>query len=90
MKHQTAEDHEALCREHGQFTDRVGDEVIALQDKAFELGRQRGLAEGKAIRDELLGTLRHIEGAAMDLSCARRAISACARAAIAKATGGQA
>lgn len=35
-------------------------------------------------RDELLEALRHIKGAAMDISCHRRAISDCASAAIAK------
>ena len=42
-----------------------------------------------AQRDELLKTLRHIELAAMDISCERAAIRDAARAAIAKAEGMQ-
>ena len=38
-------------------------------------------------REELLEALRHIEGAAMDITCERRTIRDAARAAIAKATG---
>lgn len=40
----------------------------------------------KSQSDELLAALRHIEGAAMDISCERAAIRDAARAAIAKAT----
>lgn len=42
------------------------------------------VAKLAAERDELLEALRHIKGAAMDISCHRRAISDCASAAIAK------
>jgi hypothetical protein len=48
------------------------------------------VAQIVAQRDELLAALRHIEGAAMDITCDRRAIREAARAAIKKATGGAA
>lgn len=42
-----------------------------------------------AAAPDLLDTLQHIESAAMDLTCERRTIRDAARAAIAKATGGE-
>lgn len=47
------------------------------------------LYDVKRQRKELLKTLRHIEWAAMDISCERAAIRDAARAAIAKAEGMQ-
>lgn len=39
-----------LTEVHGQFTDRVNDMAITLQDKSYAIGRARGLAEGNAAR----------------------------------------
>lgn len=57
--------------------------VTALIVYGNELQRERNHAIAQ--RDELLKTLRHIELAAMDISCERAAIRDAARAAIAKA-----
>lgn len=51
-----AVDYDKLAHEHTQFTDKVGDAVIRLQDEAYALGRERGRNEGNALlREALIG-----------------------------------
>lgn len=47
MKHHP-EDHPTICRQHEAFADRVSDAVMAVQDEAYQLGRERGKAEADA------------------------------------------
>ena len=48
------EDDRAMIKSlHSRFADNVGDAVIQLQDKSYEIGRKRGLADGQKQRDEL-------------------------------------
>lgn len=39
------QDKERIERDHSDFTDRIGDAAIALQDAAYKLGRERGKKE---------------------------------------------
>ena len=44
LKHH-ADDHYAMCGQHNEFTDTVGDAVMRIQDEAYALGRKRGKNE---------------------------------------------
>lgn len=59
------QDQQRIEQLHGAASADIEERMISLQDASYELGRQRGLAEGKAQRDELLAALQHIEGVAM-------------------------
>lgn len=48
MSHIHQKDQARIELLHSQFCDRHGDAVIALQDASYELGRERGVIEGKA------------------------------------------
>lgn len=86
-----AKDQDQIERLHGLAVAEIHERLIALQDASYALGRARGLEQGKALRDELLAALRHIEGVAMaDEPRDLPGIVHTARAAIAKATGGAA
>lgn len=78
-----AEDMESITWLHSQFVDRINDAAMALQDAAYNVGRRRGLLDGKAQRNELLAALQGV------VKVADRATVEFdrARAAIAKATG---
>ena len=74
---------------HGAASADIEERMIKLQDASYELGRQRGLAEGKAQRAELLEALKQavawIEGESTPVNALANA-----RASIAKATGSEA
>ena len=77
--HQTAQDNETLTHEHDRYCSSVEDAVIALQDSAFNLGRQRGLAEDAASRLAMLNALRGVvrvaDRATAEFDAARKAIA---------------
>lgn len=50
-----ATDHPVICSQHDEFTNRIGDAVMKIQDEAYKLGRQRGRTEANA---ELLEALK--------------------------------
>lgn len=76
---QTAQDHETLTHEHGRFSDTVCDAVIALQDSAFNLGRQRGHAEASELTAKLVEALRGVvrvaDRATVEFDAARAVIA---------------
>lgn len=79
------QDQQRIEQLHGAASADIEERLISLQDASYELGRQRGMAEGKEQRDELLAALRHIEGVAMaDEPRDLPGIAQTARAAIAK------
>lgn len=57
MNNHHAVDHDKLVHEHTQFTDKVGDAVIRLQDEAYALGRERGRNEANVQRLDALRRL---------------------------------
>lgn len=54
------EDMDDLIEIHGHFTDRVNDMALTFQDASYNMGRQRGLLDGKTQRDELLTALQEL------------------------------
>lgn len=55
------EDYNSLLELHttfNRYVERISYESIELQDESYALGHQRGLIEGKAIRDELLAAVQ--------------------------------
>lgn len=54
------QDQQRIEQLHGAASADIEERLISLQDASYELGRQRGQAEGKAQRDELLEALKEI------------------------------
>lgn len=77
---------------HGDFTDRVNDMAMVMQDQSYIVGRKRGLEEGREQRADLLEALQRIANnfdESWAAGCVERQMGDIARAAILKATGEQ-
>ena len=88
LAHHVADD-PIICRQHQDFTDRISDAVMKIQDEAYKLGRERGRTEANA---ELLEALQGLIGSLAKLKSGDYVVGRdsvwldAARSAIAKAT----